>query len=412
MTNSSTMVGGALTAGGGAPSSGGAIGGSGPHTGGLASTGGAPIISGGASNTGGTSPNGTSTSTSGVDPVILKVCQQMAACGDTNDPNAMTWERCTGLTSQTAFFQGPHQASDLEPLFACASLATNCTELRACFSTPDGSFAGPVIYVAPPPLGDDDSSGLAPASPKATLRSALAIAQASSTIRLAAGTYAECLWLFRAIRLEGSFSLDFATRTIEDMSAIIDTEGLDCQPIAVMSGFPNLDFQFIGLTATNGRSTATDPPRTDEGGAIYVSNGNALLDHVKVSHSFATDDGGGLAAYNGAHVTIIDSVIESNSTAGNAGAGLTCGGATFEIQRSQFIGNHGGEYGGAMNFWDCTATITSSSVVSNTTGTAGGGIMFGGSGQSTYALGTTTFSENSPNAGVGAYADLGGNVFE
>jgi hypothetical protein len=334
----------------------------------------------------------------------------MVDCGNSSDPNALTTDKCNDMAGQLSFLKGPNQATDLETVVACAKNAASCVALNACFTTVNGSFTGGTIYVAPSPTGNDENNGTSPMAPKATLKAALSIAQAGSILKLASGTYRECLWLFGSVRIMGSYSSDFAAQSPEVMSTLIDAEGLHCQPIVVMSTVPESVVQLAGLTVTHGEANVSMGLRTDEGGGIYVTTGKLGLDHVTVSHNISADDGGGLAAYDGAQVTIVDSVFLDNNTTGNAGGGLTCGNATVDVERTNFESNSATLYGGGMNFWECTATVSDSRVTKNTTASSGGGIQFGGApGNSSYSLGTTIFSENAPNAVVGTYTNLGGN---
>jgi hypothetical protein len=314
------------------------------------------------------------------------------------------------MASQLSFLNGPNQAADLDTVVACAKNAATCSDINACFATTDGSFSGKTIYVAPAPTGNDENTGTSPTTPKATLKAALSVAQVGSTVKLTSGTYQECLWLFRSVRLEGSYSSDFTTQSVDLMATLFDAAGLHCQPIVVMAPNPASTVELAGLTVTHGEATVSQGLRTDEGGGIYVTTGKLKLDHVTVSHSTAADDGGGLAAYDGAQVTIVNSIFQDNTTTGPAGGGLTCGNATFDIQRTRFESNSASLYGGGMNFWECSATVTDCNLTKNTTASNGGGIQFGGAPANvSYSVGTTTFSENTPNAMTGNYTNLGGN---
>src|SRR5207244_3766331 len=113
-------------------------------------------------------------------------------------------------------------------------------------------------------------------------------------------------------------------------SRIFSFVGIGNGPVALVSG----------LTLTKGKVT-------DSGGAVFSSQ-SLILDHVAITGSSATIDGGAVYVFN-APLTVLDSLV-SNNTAGGRGGGIGSDSVAsiMQITRSTLTQNTAGIFGGAI----------------------------------------------------------------
>jgi predicted outer membrane repeat protein len=130
------------------------------------------------------------------------------------------------------------------------------------------------------------------------------------------------------------------------------------------------------------------------GGGIFVGGNStsfSLEDSDVTGNS--SQDGGGLGAVTGGTVTIADSVISSNTAAGDGGgADIPVSGGQVTIDRTTIDGNTSNGYGGGLSM-SRAIVMTNSTVSNNDAGYEGGGVRVVDISQATFN--NTTISGNS-----------------
>ncbi|MCP4538967.1 MAG: hypothetical protein GY832_17670, partial [Chloroflexi bacterium] len=127
------------------------------------------------------------------------------------------------------------------------------------------------------------------------------------------------------------------------------------------------------LTLTN--SLLRENWAGSEGGGLYAhQNGvSTFISNTRIISNTSWDGGGGF--YANQPITIVNSVVNSNTTTSYGGGGQLEAGAQFFIQNSAFISNTNIKFEGGGLYILSTGTIQNSRVLSNTAfGSEGGGL--------------------------------------
>lgn len=237
-----------------------------------------------------------------------------------------------------------------------------------------GWLAGAPAQAAPlatwhvAPGGDDANDCLSPATACATIGAAIIKSSDDDTIQIAAGTYNESnILINRRLTLNGA---DAATTTVDG--------GQNGRVFTLSS-----DSTLRHLTIQNGRTPDNPNIFLSGGGGVQVGSGvNALLQNVVVQNNVTSGSSGlGGGIFTTGHLTIDQSQIVSNTAEGGGGIYHYGVGGVMTITHSliahnQALGSGGG--GGGIN----TArplTVMDSIIHSNSATYAGGGLMLNGS---------------------------------
>jgi hypothetical protein len=139
------------------------------------------------------------------------------------------------------------------------------------------------------------------------------------------------------------------------------------------------------------------------GGGIFVGGNStsfSLTDSDVTGNK--SQDGGGLGTVTGGTVTIADSVISSNTAAGDGGgADIPVSGGQVTIDRTTIDGNTSNKYGGGLSM-SRAIVMTNSTVSNNEAGYEGGGVRVVDTSQATFNN-TTISGNSSPEDGGGLY---------
>jgi hypothetical protein len=280
-------------------------------------------------------------------------------------------------------------------------------------------------------LPDDCESELVFEVPKnfAEIGDAIAAAPSGSTISLAAGIYGEAVDF-------GAKNLVLQGDPSDPSSVVLDGTGLETSVVSIV-GDQNSSSRVIGLTIANGSIGSPLPGQPTNrvggglfvrdsspliqdcifesntsgfGGAVYVLNGAAILDHCDFVGNGATTDGGGIFAF-GSGGRVSNCRLDSN-TAVNHGGGIKVVLGAFRIIDTEITGNDGDQGGGL--YWFANAgtlplRVTGCTITGNIASKVGGGIKSRIGFPAVNLVGTTV-CDNHPDEIDGEYVDGGGNT--
>lgn len=225
-----------------------------------------------------------------------------------------------------------------------------------------------------------------------TLREAIAAAASGDSIVFAAGLQGDILLQAGEVDVvDKSLTIDGAGRIAvdaQDNSRVMVVESTQGDlPVVALSG----------LTLKNGSATY--------GGGIAVYRAVLTLDGVTVAENEATNEGGGIEILSDADVTIRNSVIIHNSTAGSGGAirnytSLTVINST--IDSNSALDDGGGIYN-SVTFSGGSLVIAASTISGNEAGGDGGGIYLNG--------GTATITGSTISGNTVAFDQDGGAIY-
>lgn len=258
----------------------------------------------------------------------------------------------------------------------------------AALRTGQARAAGP-WYVAA--TGSDANDCLSPATPCATIDSALDRSSSGDTINVAVGTYVgsgdNVISPGQNAILSGGWNASFTAKT--GMSTI-DGQG-------VRRGVLVFDPAVITMDAfviRNGTLFNT-------GGGI-VNQGTLTLTNSIVSDNVA-DFGAGIS--NSGTLTLNQTTVSGNTAATFGGGILNHG--TLTVNNSTISGNTSVQFGGGgIANSGGTVTLNNSTVSGNSTGSSGGGILNAGGPVGTVTLNYTTVSNNSADEFGGGLANF------
>ena len=108
--------------------------------------------------------------------------------------------------------------------------------------------------------------------------------------------------------------------TTQDTSYISQTiiDGGNLASVVKLESGEDSTAVLTGFTITNGKATGTSP----NGGGIYLSGSNVVIDNVMISDNSASGAGGGMYLYNSDPV--LTEVIISSNSATYEGGGIMC----------------------------------------------------------------------------------------
>ncbi len=211
----------------------------------------------------------------------------------------------------------------------------------------------------------------------ATLTDAISRVGDGGTIELAAGTYPSPPNGFAIKNTGKAFTVRAAA------GAIVILEGGGSRPILKITNTRGKRVTFERLTFRGGFND-----RTNEGGAVTISKGDALFrQSAFVDNRVAGITGGGaLKVLEGSDATFVDCSLRGNSARNRGGAIAVRAGAVVTMLRGEVVGNRTNlpghdprSIGGAIWALDGTLRITGTRFESNEAGLVGGAIYAIGS---------------------------------
>jgi len=351
------------------------------------------------------------------------------------------------VSGDVSFDLNPQDTHDITVRFSPTSTGTKNAILRILSDDPDdpqkdASLTGygetSDYYVAPAPLGDDNSNtGVAPASPFATVQHAIAVAQGSETvsvtIHVAVGTYTENVVMDNWESLEGGWNSDFSQRwdfindgiepTI-DYETVIDGNGFGrCITLNSLNNVVVDGFKIYNGNASYGggiyiyssspiirNCIFAENSGTTYGGGIYIENSASSPQIIKcIIKENNSANGAGIFSVSESSPTIADCIIEDNN-ATYWGGGIYCGSSTYSTLSNCIISrNMAGtdDYFGGGGIAIFTSNINlNNCVIKENFSDYGGGISSRGSSASAN-LTNCTFTGNSGKYG-GAISQIEG----
>src|SRR4051794_3034719 len=132
---------------------------------------------------------------------------------------------------------------------------------------------------------------------------------------------------------------------------------------------PGDDVSISGLTIANGATTG-------QGAGIRTKYADLTVSDAVISGNDAQSRGGGIAAYDGGSVTVLNSTISNNTGTRGSGVYATSGdGTVTTIRNSTVSGNTGADFGGGVYFdYSSPGALENSTVYGNTATDSGGGV--------------------------------------
>ncbi|MBN1181534.1 MAG: right-handed parallel beta-helix repeat-containing protein [Bacteroidales bacterium] len=109
------------------------------------------------------------------------------------------------------------------------------------------------------------------------------------------------------------------------------------------------------------------------GGGIYTSGGDIIRSN-KIRNNYSYNGGGGIYAYKNA--TILNNIVEGNTSEYGGGLGLTAG--YFDVINNSITKNHGRTSGAGILMESAGGLVINNTICNNASGSAGNGIFLGG----------------------------------
>lgn len=311
-----------------------------------------------------------------------------------------------------------------------------CKQLRACVSVVlwAAIVSASVSAADPPPIlanwhVDDDFTGKADGTvlrPFRTVQQAIAAAQDSDVIAVAAGTYSQNISVReKAVKLYGGFvggtaesyargeAGDFKTRDPAANVSHLKGNGKDSVVTLFEAGATIVDgFRVSG----GGRSQVAAPSWLGGGFYIYAGSptlaNNVIEDNHTCPRKVQDEEklGGGIYA-TGAKIAILDNLIRNNTAGRGAGVAADC--PRIVLKGNTVQGNVGvSDHGGGLYLFSNDATISYNQILENEIGRAlgygwGGGVIVFNKGGS-YKFSHNVFTGNfAPSVGSALFVDDG-----
>ena len=239
------------------------------------------------------------------------------------------------------------------------------------------------------------------------------------TIQIVQGTYngnfTYASYESNSLTVEGGYTSDCASRTIDPGNTVLDGGGADNVLALVSQGAAN--FSVEGLTLQNGNASTVDYggglyAKTTDGNVTLTDNtftGNTALyqsggayvsgSATLTNNTFSGNTGGGVYVNTG--VSGGSATLTNNTFSGNTGGGAyvntDVSGGSATLTNNTFSGNTGG--GAYVSGYN--VILTDNTFTGNTGGGNGGGAFIAGAGGAT--LTNNTFTGNTGYDGGGAY---------
>ncbi len=212
-----------------------------------------------------------------------------------------------------------------------------------------------VLYVAPPPLGDDSNPGTE-AQPFGTIQKGIDAAAVSDTVIVAEGDYTENISF-------GGKNIVLRSSSPADWAVVRDTviDGNEAGAAVTFAGTEGGVCVVSGFTIRNGKGI-------DGGGicgGIAADHSNATIRNNVIAGNSA-QNGGGLAYCDG---LIRNNLIYGNSATGDGGGVYKCDG----VNESNLIVGNSAVYGGG-GLDHCGGVIRNDTICDNSAGWCGGGV--------------------------------------
>lgn len=209
----------------------------------------------------------------------------------------------------------------------------------------------------------------------------------------------------RIFRIEGSEPSEFIVEIQGIAGGIRLTGGRAVGAGAVFVGRADLVLRNVEVTDN---STLAQKEIQNNGGGLFISEGDVTLINSTVSRNSTTEEGfnnhgGGVHVDTGV-ATLINSTLSGNS-AGGRGGGLNLHfNAAASLFNSTISGNSAGAIGGGIHVClsDCAATLSNVTIAENTSAEGGGGV----GGLSKTTMSNSIIARNAAEAG----SDCGGTI--
>ena len=281
------------------------------------------------------------------------------------------------------------------------------------------------------------------------ISAALSVARPGDTIRVAAGTYTENLFITMTVVLEGGWNTVFTARDttlyvtrlrpVDPDIAIVTLQGQFGNTTAVA---PTIDGFTLsgarssnhggGLRVTNSDAIISHNIITDNsgyflGGGVWVQNGAPRLEYNRIEYNHVTPSGvsyGGGIELENTRATLIGNVIAHNVISSTTGYGgglaaegggpITLVGNTFLSNTATISGSLETGRGGGISLRNAMATLSGNVIQGNIAGDNasghGGGIYIFGS--SAFTLTDNSVLSNTAGTALGPYLAGGGVLIE
>ncbi len=242
----------------------------------------------------------------------------------------------------------------------------------------------------------------------ATIQAAIDAAQSGDVILVDPGTYVENIdFLGKAITVR---STKGRRATIIDGSAI--------GPVVTFNNAEGLGSILDGFTVRNGRS---DNLPGVFGGGVSITQASPTIINNTITGNIS-DIGGGISVYYSSHPYIgHNEIVDNQSTAGGAGAGIGVNALSDPVIKNNLIARNVGEgLGGGINvLFVCNPLIINNTITQNSGGTGGAinvfaanptvqnSILWGNSPDEIYELGGTGSTTITFSAVQGGYSGTG-----
>lgn len=251
---------------------------------------------------------------------------------------------------------------------------------------------------------NDDHDNLVPGNMKCTLREA--IRNANANMDLTMGDCAPGMGADTIMVPAGFFTLEIMGAD-ENAAA---TGDLDITESLTVMGAGNANTFIEGAFLY-----PSDPlDAIDRVFDVPSGNPNVTLDGVRVQYgrtlsSFTSVDGGGIHFTGSGTLTLANSIVDSNISAGDGGGVHNAGSGTVMVTNSKVSLNIGDNGGGIFNDTGTITIVNNSSIFHNPTSVAGGGVY---NGNGTVTVTNSTMKENSTSSGEGGalYNDASATV--
>ena len=207
-----------------------------------------------------------------------------------------------------------------------------------------------------------------------------------------------------SLTVEGGYTQNCASRTIDPTNTILDGGGADMVLALVSQGVAT--FSVEGLTIRNGNASIVE-----DGGGLYATteNGNVTLTSNTFTGNTAKGNGGG--AYVSAVITTLtNNTFTENTASGNGGGASIYYSAVTTLTNNTFTGNTANYGGGVYTVSGDSSDKGNSTILTNNvfTGNKAIGRGFGGGGALIYSSGVVTTLTNNTFTGNTAKSRGGG----
>ncbi len=225
---------------------------------------------------------------------------------------------------------------------------------------------GPYTIVRVSPGGDDANDGSSWALAKRTVQAGVNAASVlGGEVWVQAGTYEECITLYRYASLYGGFAGGELERVDRDWAANVTTlDGQQNGSVVSAQCLHGTISAIDGFTITNGSA--------DDGGGLYLwSSSMSIANNNITNNSVRWGLGGGIYLWGGSDATIATNTITGNST-NWSGGGMYLESCSPAVTNNTITDNHAGSEGGGLNLVDSFATIANNTIMGNSASTGGG----------------------------------------